>query len=165
MKQVHALLTPLLHTSTLVLVPLLLALAVLLRPLYDLKVAHTIVKKRKGRISTLPSTYLLASSPFCAPLLDEARHVASNSPCLSCRLRFRRKTMPLLSAESPAHIWDKNTGCFHFSGSQMPTFCGVGYSKSIAKGGRHFSVPRGKENIKWRAIWLHRIRRKNFDFH
>uniref|UniRef100_A0A131YKH5 Apoptosis associated protein n=1 Tax=Rhipicephalus appendiculatus TaxID=34631 RepID=A0A131YKH5_RHIAP len=47
--------------------------------------------------------------------------------------------------------------------SQMPTCCAVGCSNSIAKGDKLFAVPRGKENVKRRAIWLHRIGRKNFD--
>ncbi|XP_049517109.1 uncharacterized protein LOC125942904 [Dermacentor silvarum] len=47
----------------------------------------------------------------------------------------------------------------------MPTCCAVGCSNSVAKGGKLFAVPRGKRDLKRRAIWLHRIGRKNFDCH
>lgn len=65
-KQVHALLTPLLHTSTLALLLLLLALAVLLRPLYVLKVAQPIVKKGENLLPALyasPRFFALLCSP------------------------------------------------------------------------------------------------------
>nr|XP_037287927.1 uncharacterized protein LOC119180891 [Rhipicephalus microplus] len=47
----------------------------------------------------------------------------------------------------------------------MPTCCAVGCSSSIAKGDKLFAVPRGKNNEERRAVWLHRIARKNFDCH
>lgn len=47
----------------------------------------------------------------------------------------------------------------------MPTCCAVGCSSSIAKGDKLFVVPRGKNNEERRAVWLHRIGRKNFDCH
>ncbi|XP_075752654.1 uncharacterized protein LOC142818143 [Rhipicephalus microplus] len=49
--------------------------------------------------------------------------------------------------------------------SAMPTCCAVGCSSSIAKGDKLFVVPRGKNNEERRAVWLHRIGRKNFDCH
>lgn len=47
----------------------------------------------------------------------------------------------------------------------MPTCCAVGCSISIAKGDKLFVLPRGKNNEERRAVWLHRIGRKNFDCH
>nr|XP_037275730.1 uncharacterized protein LOC119168427 [Rhipicephalus microplus] len=47
----------------------------------------------------------------------------------------------------------------------MPACCAVGCSSSIAKGNKLFVVPRGKNNEERRAVWLHRIDRKNFDCH
>lgn len=47
----------------------------------------------------------------------------------------------------------------------MPTCCAVGCSSSIAKGDKLFLVPRGKNDQERRAVWLHRIGRKNFDCH
>ncbi|XP_075746679.1 uncharacterized protein LOC142804047 isoform X2 [Rhipicephalus microplus] len=47
----------------------------------------------------------------------------------------------------------------------MPTCSAVGCSSSIAKGDKLFVVPRGKNNEERRAVWLHRIGRKNFDCH
>ncbi|XP_075744798.1 uncharacterized protein LOC142803560 [Rhipicephalus microplus] len=47
----------------------------------------------------------------------------------------------------------------------MPTYCAVACSSSIAKGSKLFVVPRGKNNEERRAVWLHRIGRKNFDCH
>lgn len=102
-KQVHALPTHLLHTSTLVLV--LLLLAVLSRPLYVLKVAQTIVKKGKGEFPPCPLRIFSLLRPFMLPYWTRPNTWPVIPPCLPCRLRFRWKTMPLLSAETPAHIW------------------------------------------------------------
>ncbi|XP_077562911.1 uncharacterized protein LOC144178712 [Haemaphysalis longicornis] len=49
--------------------------------------------------------------------------------------------------------------------SVMPSCFAVGCSSSIAKGDKLFVVPRGKNDTERRAVWLHRIGRKNFDCH